>query len=59
MNSPVLKRVTIRYNDLDPYGHVNNAVYLEFFGSPTGAPSLTSWALKSSRLATCSLRPGT
>jgi acyl-CoA thioester hydrolase len=31
MNSPVLKRVTIRYNDLDPYGHVNNAVYLEFF----------------------------
>jgi len=28
---PILKRITIRYNDLDPYGHVNNAAYLEFF----------------------------
>ena len=28
---PVVKRITIRYNDLDPYGHVNNAAYLEFF----------------------------
>ena len=24
-------RIAIRYKDLDPYGHVNNAVYLEFF----------------------------
>jgi acyl-CoA thioester hydrolase len=31
MNPPVRKRITIRYNDIDPYGHVNNAVYLEFF----------------------------
>ena len=23
--------MAIRYKDLDPYGHVNNAVYLEFF----------------------------
>ncbi len=30
-NPPVRKRITIRYNDLDPYGHVNNAAYLEFF----------------------------
>jgi len=31
MNPPVRERITIRYKDLDPYGHVNNAVYLEFF----------------------------
>ncbi len=31
MRAPVIKRVAIRYQDLDPYGHVNNAVYLEFF----------------------------
>ena len=30
-NPPVIARISIRYNDLDPYGHVNNAVYLEFF----------------------------
>jgi acyl-CoA thioester hydrolase len=30
---PVLTRLEIRYQDLDPYGHVNNAVYLEFFES--------------------------
>ena len=30
-SAPVLKRIAIRYKDLDPYGHVNNAVYLEFF----------------------------
>jgi acyl-CoA thioester hydrolase len=29
--APVLERIAIRYKDLDPYGHVNNAVYLEFF----------------------------
>ncbi len=28
---PVVKRITIRYEDLGPYGHVNNAAYLEFF----------------------------
>ena len=28
---PALTRLEIRYGDLDPYGHVNNAVYLEFF----------------------------
>jgi acyl-CoA thioester hydrolase len=31
MNPPVVERLAIRYLDLDPYGHVNNAVYLEFF----------------------------
>ncbi|HEX6709866.1 MAG TPA: thioesterase family protein [Rubrobacter sp.] len=30
-NPPALTRLEIRYGDLDPYGHVNNAVYLEFF----------------------------
>ena len=30
---PVIVRLEIRYQDLDPYGHVNNAVYLEFFES--------------------------
>jgi acyl-CoA thioester hydrolase len=25
------QRIELRYGDLDPYGHVNNAVYLEFF----------------------------
>jgi acyl-CoA thioester hydrolase len=30
-NPPVVERLAIRYQDLDPYGHVNNAVYLEFF----------------------------
>jgi acyl-CoA thioester hydrolase len=28
---PALTRLEIRYGDLDPYGHVNNAVYLEYF----------------------------
>jgi acyl-CoA thioester hydrolase len=30
-NPPVPTRLEIRYGDLDPYGHVNNAVYLAFF----------------------------
>jgi acyl-CoA thioester hydrolase len=30
-NPPVVVRLPLRYGDLDPYGHVNNAVYLEFF----------------------------
>ena len=28
---PAPTRLPIRYVDLDPYGHVNNAVYLQFF----------------------------
>jgi acyl-CoA thioester hydrolase len=28
---PVVVRIAIRYRDLDPYGQVNNAVYLGFF----------------------------
>ena len=31
MNPPASTRLEIRYGDLDPYGHVNNSVYLEFF----------------------------
>jgi acyl-CoA thioester hydrolase len=30
-NPPVVERISVRYQDLDPYGHVNNAVHLEFF----------------------------
>lgn len=30
---PVVTALEIRYSDLDPYGHVNNAVYLGFFES--------------------------
>jgi acyl-CoA thioester hydrolase len=30
-NPSVVARIPIRYSDLDPYGHVNNAAYLEFF----------------------------
>ncbi len=30
-NPPVVERLTVRYQDLDPYGHVNNAVHLSFF----------------------------
>ena len=30
---PVVSTLGIRYADLDPYGHVNNAVYLGFFES--------------------------
>ena len=29
-NPPAPTHLEIRYGDLDPYGHVNNAVYLEF-----------------------------
>ncbi len=30
-NPPVVEKISVRYQDLDPYGHVNNAVHLEFF----------------------------
>jgi acyl-CoA thioester hydrolase len=30
-NPPAPTRLEIRYGDLDPYGHVNNAIYLKFF----------------------------
>ena len=30
-NPPVVEMISVRYQDLDPYGHVNNAVHLEFF----------------------------
>ena len=31
MKQAVILGMEVRYGDLDPYGHVNNAVYLEFF----------------------------
>ena len=30
-NPPVVQKIPVRYQDLDPYGHVNNAVHLEYF----------------------------
>ncbi|QIN77644.1 hypothetical protein GBA65_03010 [Rubrobacter marinus] len=30
-NPPVVETIQIRYQDLDPYGHVNNAVHMSFF----------------------------
>jgi acyl-CoA thioester hydrolase len=30
-NPPMVEKISVRYQDLDPYGHVNNAVHLEFF----------------------------
>lgn len=30
-NPPVVGKLQIRYQDLDPYGHVNNAVHMSFF----------------------------
>jgi acyl-CoA thioester hydrolase len=30
-NPPVIQKISVRYQDLDPYGHVNNAVHLEYF----------------------------
>ena len=30
---PVVERLAVRYQDLDPYGHVNNAIHLGFFES--------------------------
>ena len=32
-NPPVVERLAVRYQDLDPYGHVNNAIHLGFFES--------------------------
>ena len=29
--SPVVQKIFVRYQDLDPYGHVNNAVHMEYF----------------------------
>ncbi len=30
-NPPVVEKLQVRYQDLDPYGHVNNAVHLAYF----------------------------
>jgi len=32
-NPPVTEKLMVRYQDLDPYGHVNNAVHLALFES--------------------------
>lgn len=32
-NPPVVEKLVVRYQDLDPYGHVNNAIHLGFFES--------------------------
>ncbi|MDP9426726.1 MAG: acyl-CoA thioesterase [Actinomycetota bacterium] len=30
-NPPVVEKIQVRYQDLDPYGHVNNVVHMTFF----------------------------
>ena len=30
-NPSVVQKIFVRYQDLDPYGHVNNAVHMEYF----------------------------
>lgn len=30
-NPPAVEKIQVRYQDLDPYGHVNNAAHLSFF----------------------------
>ncbi len=30
-NPPVVQKIFVRYQDLDPYGHVNNTVHMEYF----------------------------
>ncbi|MGF1471952.1 MAG: acyl-CoA thioesterase [Rubrobacteraceae bacterium] len=32
-NPPAVEKLTVRYQDLDPYGHVNNAIHFSFFES--------------------------
>jgi acyl-CoA thioester hydrolase len=32
-NPPVVERLQIRYQDLDPYGHVNNVAHMAYFES--------------------------
>ncbi len=32
-NPPVVEKVQVRYQDLDPYGHVNNAFHMAYFES--------------------------
>lgn len=32
-NPPVMEEIQIRYQDLDPYGHVNNALHAAYFES--------------------------
>ncbi len=40
-NPPVVEEISIRYQDLDPYGHVNNALHLAYFE----AARLAYWEL--------------
>lgn len=32
-NPPVVERISVRYQDLDPYGHVNNVAHMAYFES--------------------------
>lgn len=32
-NPPVVEKIAIRYQDLDPYGHVNNVAHMAYFES--------------------------
>lgn len=45
-NPPAVEKLGIRYEDLDPYGYVNNAVHSRFFAAEAGEfRSGTDWFL--------------
>lgn len=53
-NPPVIEKISIRYQDLDPYGHVNNAVHLAYFE----AARIAYWRRLAENLGLGSLEAG-
>ena len=53
-NPPVVEEISVRYQDLDPYGHVNNALHLAYFE----AARLAYWELLARNLGLGPLEAG-
>jgi acyl-CoA thioester hydrolase len=53
-NPPVVEEISVRYQDLDPYGHVNNALHLAYFE----AARLAYWDLLAQNLGLGPLEAG-
>ena len=53
-NPPAVEKITVRYQDLDPYGHVNNALHLAYFE----AARLAYWRLLARNLGLGPLEAG-
>ena len=53
-NPPVVEEISVRYQDLDPYGHVNNALHLAYFE----AARLAYWELLAGNLGLGPLEAG-